>query len=362
MTDLPPGYPPAPPTEPQPAAPPAPVPVGGAPPPPVAPTVQQAQPVAAQPPVTPAPPVHPQAVGQPPAPVAPAPTAPPFIPAVPPPVTPGAGQPVAPQPVGQPPTAPAPQPAAGIPAPTSQPEPQPVQPQPPVNDFTAVEGDPNATFRKDQVESIIGERLAKQARSFDQRTQALLAGRTPEQAAQIIQAHDQAIEAGKDEITRAREAEAAATARAAELEASNRYASMRSELILALNQPVLDQTGQPLPVVNTQYLESVLALAMPVAMASVDPANAVNEAVAYVRQQAAPMFGQAPPPAVGTPGGAPLPPPGPVPVPGRPIAHQRQNGAVSAEEAAVAAFKARKSGNRPPSVAPPPAPPAPPAT
>ncbi len=265
---------------------------------------------------------------------------------------------MAPQPVGQPPAVQAP---PGIPATQSPPAPQPVQPQPPVNDFTAVEGDPNATFRKDQVESIIGERLAKQARSFDQRTQALLAGRTPEQAAEIIQAHDQAVEAGKDEITRAREAEAAATARATELEASTRQASMRSELILALNRPAVDQTGQPLPPVNAQYLESVLTLAMPVAMASVDPVNAVNEAVNYVRQQAAPMFGQTPAPAVGSPG-APLPPPAPVPVPGRPIGQQHQNGAQTVEESAVAAYKAMKGGTKPPAVAPPPAPPAPPAT
>ena len=238
-----------------------------------------------------------------------------------------------------------------------------MQAQPPVNDFTAVEGDPNATFRKDQVESIIGERLAKQARSFDQRTQALLAGRTPEQAAQIIQAHDQAVEAGKDEITRAREAEAAATARAAELEASTRHSAMRSELILALNQPAVDAAGQPLPSVNGQYLESVLALAMPVAMASVDPANAVNEAVAYVRAQAAPMFGQTPPPAVGPVGtfGAPLQTPGPAPVPGRPIGHQQSNGAPTVEESAVAQYKAMKGGTKPPAVAPPPATPAPPA-
>lgn len=214
---------------------------------------------------------------------------------------------------------------------------------------------------------MIAERLNRDRTSNDQRLTAALAGRSVEDAAAIIAAHDAATDAAKDEVTRANDARVASEATAAQAVEAARSANLRAELLVQLSRTSLDVDGlTPLPPVNPDFLDPVLALALTSALASPTPETAVADAVRTVRASMAPMFGAptvdpnaATPPASANPLLPPPPAlpgaitgaPAPAPVPGRPVG-QGQTAAPSLAEQAVEAYKASK-GIKPP--APPPA-------
>lgn len=203
-----------------------------------------------------------------------------------------------------------------------------------------------------EFQRIISERLQKQQRQHTQQITEQL-GRTPEEAAAIIAAHDAAVEAAKDDVTRANDAQTAAVARATQLEQEKHAAEVRADLILALSKEQVDAAGVTLPAVNPAHLDPVLALALPVALASTTPETAVDDAVTLVRSSAAPLFGtpvQVPVSPQVTGHQPHLPPPpmnagvsgaAPAPVPIRTVAEGQQQ-QPTLEQVAVERFKAMK--------------------
>ena len=208
--------------------------------------------------------------------------------------------------------------------PTTPPVPTPDTP-PPTPPATPPATPSDATYSKDDVERMIQERLAKAAKRHQDELSKVLGDRDADTVAAILQEHDEAVEARKTEHEKAVEAAAKAQAEADAAADQARRTELRAALTMALVAPGSDPEGNPLSPVQRDYLDTVLDLALPAAMAS-EADDPVADAVAKVRQSAAPMFAESTP--------TPEPAPGstrPAPTPQRPHSQNRPTGKSPAE-------------------------------
>lgn len=191
-----------------------------------------------------------------------------------------------------------------IPPPPSSP---PQAPEPPPTPAPTPNG---ASFTQEQVEAMIKERIANTRKSHSETMAAILGDRKPEEVTAILQAHDEQLEAQKTEHEKAIEAANKARAEAEAVKAEADRARLEALLSMELTAPGVAEDGEPLSPVQREYLDTVLALALPIALGS-DAEDPVSAAVAAVRKSAAPMFApvETPPPTPGPGTNRPAPTP-----------------------------------------------------
>ncbi len=192
-------------------------------------------------------------------------------------------------------------------------------------------GEEGKTLTQDEVNALLARTRSEATEAANKASNEAL-GMDPAKAKAILEAHEAAEEAKKDDLTKATEAAEATTKLADAAIAEAQVDSLRAQFAFALTVPTNDDKGEPLPAAKPDRVETLVGMAVQQALTSEGGDDIVATTVAGLRVSVPELFG---PPQEDNANGTKKPP---APTPGRTMGETSTSN-PTAKENAIANYK-----------------------